>query len=49
MAAELIQPWSSLDEGESLACQITIPFNKNIGCFVRQSFNFIFKNNLAYC
>ena len=27
-------PWSSLDKGESLACQITTPFNKRIDCFV---------------
>ena len=30
--------WSSLDKEESLACQIYYPFNKKIGCFVRQSF-----------
>ena len=32
------------DKGESLlACQITFPFNKKMGCFVRQSFKFYFK------
>ena len=25
--------WRSLDKGESLACQITYPFNNNLGCF----------------
>ena len=29
------QPWSSLDKGESQACQITSPFNKKIGCFCK--------------
>ena len=24
------KPWSSLDKGESLACQITFPFNKPV-------------------
>ena len=28
-----LKPWSSLDKGESLACQITSTFYKNIGCF----------------
>ena len=32
--------WSSVDKGESLACQITYPFNKKIGCCVRQPFKF---------
>ena len=26
-------PWSSLVKEESLACQITSPFNKKLGCF----------------
>ena len=30
---QLFMSWSSLDKGESLACQITSPFNKNIGWF----------------
>ena len=29
----MIQPWSSLDKEESLACQITSPFNNKLGCF----------------
>ena len=37
--------WSSLDNGESLACHITSPFN----IFVMQFFNFVLKNNPAYC
>ena len=31
-------PWSSLDKGESLACQITSPFNKKIGSFCKALF-----------
>ena len=34
--------WSSLVKEEALACQITSPFNKKIGCFVRQTFQFYF-------
>ena len=44
-----VKSWSSLDIGESLACQMTSPFNKNIGCFERRSFKFYLKNNPAYC
>ena len=34
----LVSAWSSIDKEESLACQITSPFNKKIGSFVMQSF-----------
>ena len=30
--------WSSLDKGDSLACQITSPFNKKLGCFCKAIF-----------
>ena len=33
--------WSSLDKGESLACQIPSPFNNKLGCF--------YKNNQYFC
>ena len=33
--------WISLDKGESLACQITSPFNNKLGCF--------YKNNQYFC
>ena len=39
----LPKPWSSLDKGESLACQINSSFNKKIGCFEKQSFKFHLK------
>ena len=42
-------PFSSLDKEESLACKITSPLKKKIGCFERRSFKFYFKNNQAYC
>ena len=32
--------WSTIDKEESLACQITSPFNKKIGCFWKAIFNF---------
>ena len=34
--------WSSLDKGESLACQITPPFNKKIGSFCKGLFLILF-------
>ena len=45
----LFESWSSLDKGETVACQIASPSNKKIGCFERQSFKFHLKNNPAYC
>ena len=30
-----IQPWSSLDKEESLACQITYKVNKKLDCFIK--------------
>ena len=30
-----IVAWSSLDEGESLACMITSPLNNKLGCFLK--------------
>ena len=35
--------WSSLDKGESLACHITSPFNKKMGCFCTAIFLTLFK------
>ena len=34
--------WTSLDKGESLACQITSPFNKKLGSFCKSFFLFLF-------
>ena len=34
--------WNSLVKEESLGCQITSPFNKKFGCFVRNSFFILF-------
>ena len=31
----LHRPWSFLDKKESLACQITSPFNKKLACFLK--------------
>ena len=39
--------WSSLEKGESLACQITSPFKNKLCCF-EEIFKFDLKNNLAY-
>ena len=39
----MFKSWSSLDKGESLACQITFPFNQKIGCLKLDLFNFILK------
>ena len=38
----MLQAWSSLDKRESLACQITSPFNKKIGCFGKAIFLILF-------
>ena len=29
----MTRSWSSIDKEESLACQITSPFNNKLGCF----------------
>ena len=39
----ILLPWSSLDKEESLACQITSPFNKKIGCFCKAIILILFK------
>ena len=44
----LVCAWSSIDKGDSLACQITSPFNKKIG-FLSNLLQFYFKNNPAFC
>ena len=31
----ILSSWSSLDKEESMACQLTSPFNKKIGCFLK--------------
>ena len=49
LVVSLPRPWSSLDEGESLASKITSPFDKKVDCFEKHSFEFYLKNNLAYC
>ena len=36
---ETCMAWNSLVKEESLGCQITSPFNKKFGCFVRNSFS----------
>ena len=36
------EPWSSLEKGESLACQKTSPFNKKIGSFCKAIFLILF-------
>ena len=38
----MLQAWSSLDKRESLACQITSPFNKKIGCLCKATFLILF-------
>ena len=44
------KPWSSVDKEESVACQITSPFNKKYRLFLQCNlFNFIFKNNPSHC
>ena len=40
--------WSSLDKGESLSCQITSPFNKNIHYFEGDVFNFTLKTTQLF-
>ena len=30
----IVHPWSSLDKEESLACQVTFPFNNKVGSFL---------------
>ena len=30
----MVRPWSSLDKGSHLACQITYLFNNKLGCFL---------------
>ena len=39
---QLFMSWSSLDKGESLACQITSPFNKMIVWFCKAIFLILF-------
>ena len=39
--------WSSLDKEESLACQITSPFNKKMGAFCMATFLIYFKKQLS--
>ena len=41
-------PWSSLDKGESLACKITSPFSKKIGCFKMQFFKYYIKKQPSF-
>ena len=38
----IVSPWSSSVKGESLAYQITSPFNKKIGCFCKEIFLILF-------
>ena len=45
----VVKAWSSLDKGKSLACHITFPFSKKIGCLCKAIFLFNFNNNPAYC
>ena len=40
----LEKSWSYLDKEESLACLITSPFNKKMGCFCKAIFLILFKN-----
>ena len=41
-------PWSSLYNGESLACQLTSPLNKKMGCFCKAIFLILFSKTTQF-